>query len=284
MKNGNLRDYATRLPQKSRLPLISDVVDGLQYLHGLGVVHGDLKGENVLISDEGRGLITDFGASHITTVTAASGSLSLTTLRFSAPEVVMGNKQPTKQFDIWSLGCLCYAVLSRKSPYYQYKLEIQIVAALTRKELLKRPGSSDDDNDEEKDEFDWDDDIKQDWDAIDDQAWALIMKCCSPEPGDRPDIARVRELVTDLKVWDDRPATKVAPGADILKLRVEPKIDLRHVEELLDQVRVCCHPFANLLKIDCLFFQEKIAASVEVDSGTADTNRDNAPADSETNS
>ncbi|KXN81246.1 hypothetical protein AN958_05587 [Leucoagaricus sp. SymC.cos] len=205
MKNGNLRDYAARFPQKSRLPLISDVVDGLHYLHNLGVVHGDLKGENVLISDEGRGLIADFGTSHINTVSAATGSLSSTTLRFSAPETVLGNEKPTKQFDIWSLGCLFYEVrplslirtthphgsprqaLSRQSPYYQYGLDVQVMAALARKELPKRPGFTDDEG-EDEDEFDWDGDIKQDYDAINDQAWSLIMKCCSPEPEDRPNI------------------------------------------------------------------------------------------------
>ncbi|KXN87514.1 Serine/threonine-protein kinase HT1 [Leucoagaricus sp. SymC.cos] len=176
MKNRNLRVYAARLPQKSRLPLISDVANGLQYLHALGVVHGDLKElheGNVFISDEGRGPITDFGAF---ISRQFSGSLSFTTLRFSAPETVLGNRHPTRQFDIWSLRCLCYV-------------------------NFQTTRSSNDDDDEEKDEFDWDDDIK--------------------------------DQVFENWSWDDRPATKVAPGTDILKLRVEQKIDLRGVEELL---------------------------------------------------
>ncbi|KXN84856.1 Cytokinesis protein sepH [Leucoagaricus sp. SymC.cos] len=187
MKNGNLKTYAARLPQKFRLPLILDVVNGLQYLHGLGVVHGDLKGQNVLISVEGRCLITDFGTSHINTATAASGKLSSTTLCFTAPKAILGNKKPTKEFDIWSLGCLFYETLSRKSPYYQYKLEAQIINALNNKELPKRPGTDDDDA-EEEDEYDWPD---HDYDTIDDQAWSLILKCCVPEPEARLDIASV---------------------------------------------------------------------------------------------
>ncbi|KXN83977.1 hypothetical protein AN958_00622 [Leucoagaricus sp. SymC.cos] len=252
MKNGNLRDYAARFPQKSRLPLISDVVDGLHYLHNLGVVHGDLKGENVLISDEGRGLIADFGTSHINTVSAATGSLSSTTLRFSAPETVLGNEKPTKQFDIWSLGCLFYAVrplsLIRtthphgSSPTGTFAkipilpVSIIVMAALARKELPKRPGLTDDEG-EDEDEFDWDDDIEQDYDAINDQAWSLIMECCSPEPEDRPNIVGVQELVVDMKICDDRPAFKAVPSAEILKLRVDPKINLTRVEELFDQVQ-----------------------------------------------
>ncbi|KXN82811.1 Mitogen-activated protein kinase kinase kinase YODA [Leucoagaricus sp. SymC.cos] len=213
MKNGNLKDYAARLSQKSRLPL-----------------------ENVLISNEGHGLITDFGSSHINTATAATSSLSLTTLRFSAPETVLGNETPTKKFDIWSLGCLLYEVLSRKPPYYQYKWEIQIVSALIRKEMPKRPGSIDD-NGAEKDEDDWDDDIEEDYDAIDDQVWSLTVECCAPEPEARPDIASVQELVVNMKIYDDRPAVKDAPGANILKSRVNPKIDLTRVEELFNEIK-----------------------------------------------
>ncbi|KXN91219.1 hypothetical protein AN958_01917 [Leucoagaricus sp. SymC.cos] len=91
---------------------------------------------------------------------------------------------------------------------------------------------------EGEDEFDdWDDDFDQDWDTIDDQTWSLIMKCCSPEPEDRPDISRVRELIVDLKVSDDRPAPESIPDAKILKLVSEPKIDLNRVDELLNQVQ-----------------------------------------------
>ncbi|KXN81648.1 hypothetical protein AN958_04070 [Leucoagaricus sp. SymC.cos] len=254
MQNGNMKDYAARLPQNSRLPLMLDVINGLQYLHGLGIVHGDLKGQNVLISVQGRGLITDFGTSHINTATAFSGKLSTTTLCFTAPEAISGNKKATREFDIWSLGCLFYEVqllpflswvssqfesfqtLSRKPPYYQYSSDIQIFAALSRKERPKRPGSTDDD-DEERDEYDWDDDLKQNYDAIDDQAWDLIVECCAPKPEDRPGIARIRELVVDLKIHDDRPAPKDVPGAEIMKSRVESKIDLNRVEELFDQIR-----------------------------------------------
>ncbi|KXN92509.1 hypothetical protein AN958_05363 [Leucoagaricus sp. SymC.cos] len=190
MKNGNLRDYASWLAQKSWLPLIFDVVNGLRYLHDLGVVHGNLKGENVLISNEGHGLITDFSTSHINTTTAAMGSLSLTTLCFLAPETVLGNRMLTKKFDIWLLGCLLYEVLSWKPPYYQYKSEVQIIAALTRKEMPKCPGSIEE-NDAEKDKYGWDDNIEEDYNMIDNQAWSLIVKCCAPEPEAQPDIANV---------------------------------------------------------------------------------------------
>ncbi|KAF5357827.1 hypothetical protein D9756_001387 [Leucocoprinus leucothites] len=232
MKNGNMRIYAPRLPQKSRLSLILDVAEGLHYLHGLGILHGDLKGENVLISNEGRCLITDFGTTHITTVTAAAtASLVPTTLRFAAPEVVLSSGASTKERDIWSFGCLCYETLSRQVPYYQYAQNVQVSAALARKEVPRRPGSV---NPAERSDDDWDDDEDDDWDEIDDQAWGLITKCCAPEPEDRLSTSAVQELIIDMKVWDDRPAAKAVLGTEISKLRANPEIDLNRVGELLD--------------------------------------------------
>ncbi|KXN85986.1 Cytokinesis protein sepH [Leucoagaricus sp. SymC.cos] len=167
MKNRNLCNYAPHLSQKFYLPLISNVVHGLHYLHKLGVVHSDLKGQNILISDEGCGLITDFDTSHITTATATSGTLSATTLHFTAPKMLLGDKKPSKEFDIWSVGCLFYEILLCKEPYYEYKYEVQIVAALSCKQPPMCPGTSTG-NTEEKD--DWDNNFDQDWDTIDDQA------------------------------------------------------------------------------------------------------------------
>ncbi|KAF5361836.1 hypothetical protein D9756_002616 [Leucocoprinus leucothites] len=246
MKNRNLQDYAPRLAQKARLPLISDVINGLQYLHGLGIVHSDLKGQNVLISNEGRGLITDFGASHIMTATAAATGSFVFTLRFSAPEVILGGRrwQPTKECDIWSFGCLCYEVLSRRVPYHEYNLDIQITAALARKQPPKRPVSIDRDGTDESDEDDWDDFgfDDEDWDPIDDQGWNLITKCCTPEPEDRLKISAIQELLADMKVWDDRPPMKDVPGADIFRPRLDPEIDLNRAGEILDKLQTLVVP------------------------------------------
>ncbi|KAJ3576458.1 hypothetical protein NP233_g414 [Leucocoprinus birnbaumii] len=235
MKNGNLHDYAPRLPQKSRLPLILDVINGLGYLHVCGIIHSDLKGQNVLISNEGRGLLTDFGASHIVTATAAPTTSSVSsTLRFAAPELMEDGARPSKESDVWAFGCLCYQALSQKSPYYQYSRDFQVVGALSRRELLKRPSPVEIDDDG----INWDAETDDNWDPIDDQAWTLITKCCVAEPGDRLKLPAIQELIADMAVWDDRPAMKAVPGADIFKLRFKPDINLDRVGELLDRLQV----------------------------------------------
>ncbi|KAJ3555492.1 hypothetical protein NP233_g12196 [Leucocoprinus birnbaumii] len=240
MKNGNLNAYASRLSPRSRLALILDVANGLQYLHGSGVIHGDLKGENILISDEGRCLVTDFGTTHITTATAAATTSKFpTTLRYAAPEVVLANGPPTKERDIWAFGCVCYETFSRLPPYFQYASIVQISVALARKETPKRPGLIDNGGGDETSEGDWDlgEEEPEDCDEIDDQAWDLITRCCAPEPGDRPCISTIRELIVGMRVWDDRPVQKATLGPEISKLRQNAVLDLDRVGELLAELQ-----------------------------------------------
>ncbi|KAF9644194.1 kinase-like protein, partial [Thelephora ganbajun] len=61
MPHGNVMQYARSNPEANRLKLLSDVASGVIYLHKLKVVHGDLKGANVLVDNERTARIGDFG-------------------------------------------------------------------------------------------------------------------------------------------------------------------------------------------------------------------------------
>jgi serine/threonine protein kinase len=78
----------------------------------------ELPQQNVLISDEGRGLITDFRPYHVNMAAAdeTTGSFVTSTLRFTAPELVKNYQMlPTTESDVWSIGCLVYEVWSASS-------------------------------------------------------------------------------------------------------------------------------------------------------------------------
>ncbi|KXN82319.1 Serine/threonine-protein kinase HT1 [Leucoagaricus sp. SymC.cos] len=113
MSNGDLGNFIATFPDVPRLPLLSDVSVGLDYLHRSSIVHADLKASNVLVSDGGRAMIADFGISHVvsthlrTTTLASTGSL-----HWTAPELTTEDgAYPTFESDIWSFGCLSYEVL-----------------------------------------------------------------------------------------------------------------------------------------------------------------------------
>ncbi|KAG6890515.1 hypothetical protein C0995_007714 [Termitomyces sp. Mi166 len=63
MRNGNIVSYLASYTSSevSRKELLEQVADGLHFMHEYGIAHGDLKGGNILISDDGKALLSDFG-------------------------------------------------------------------------------------------------------------------------------------------------------------------------------------------------------------------------------
>jgi hypothetical protein len=133
-------------------------------------------------------------------------------------------------------------VLSRKLPYYEYQLDAQVLAALFRGQLPKRPGPTKNDTDEDDD---WDEIDEKDWDDLDDSMWGWITMCLVSKPEDRPSASRVQELIADVKAWDSRPAAKGIPGAEILKQKSNVVVNLNRAGTILDHLQVC-YLFLNM--------------------------------------
>ncbi|KXN93025.1 Serine/threonine-protein kinase sepA, partial [Leucoagaricus sp. SymC.cos] len=136
MENGNIASYLAKNLHVARVPLIHDVASGLHYLHDSNIVHGDLKGANVLVNTTGRACIADFGVSRITinpmlsmTLTAASAGY---TTRWAAPELLIDNSLPTRASDIWAFGCVCFEILTGLLPFHNCSTDGQIVLKLVQ--------------------------------------------------------------------------------------------------------------------------------------------------------
>ncbi|KAL0069535.1 Rho guanine nucleotide exchange factor [Marasmius tenuissimus] len=120
MENGNLVQYLKNTPEENvdHYTLARDVAAGLSYLHLMKLVHGDLKGLNILITKYLRACIADFGLSRVadthalrmpaTTITRPVG-----TARWLAPELLMGGCGTTKASDVYAYACVCYEVRLR---------------------------------------------------------------------------------------------------------------------------------------------------------------------------
>ncbi|TCD63709.1 hypothetical protein EIP91_005080 [Steccherinum ochraceum] len=117
---GNICGYIKKQPQVSeaeRVRLSYDVVSGLAYLHSKQIVHADLKGVNVLVGDDHRAVLTDFGLSitldDIRTRSASSTHHGATqgTLRWMAPECLDG-KPSSKAADVYALGITFWEIFS----------------------------------------------------------------------------------------------------------------------------------------------------------------------------
>ncbi|KAF5351067.1 hypothetical protein D9756_008439 [Leucocoprinus leucothites] len=108
MEAGNLAEYLKTNPATPRIPLLVDMALGLKYLHGLDIIHSDLKAGNVLVSDAGRAMLSDFGLSVVamTNVVKTTAANHQGTINWMAPERLTADEvpPPTQRSDIWAFG------------------------------------------------------------------------------------------------------------------------------------------------------------------------------------
>ncbi|GAA5985564.1 hypothetical protein JCM10908_007024 [Rhodotorula pacifica] len=116
---GELFDYLveqTRLSLAETRRIFGQLVLGVAYLHGEGVVHRDLKLENVLLDENVNVKIADLGFGR----EFEKGRFMETrvgTLGYMAPEVVAGQRYLGEEVDIWSLGVILFALLTGSLPF-----------------------------------------------------------------------------------------------------------------------------------------------------------------------
>lgn len=80
VENGDLAAYLRSQPDADRIKLSIDICSGLCYIHMQGMVHGNLKGANVMVSRDGIAIITDFGNAQLKDLTLKFSNSSNTTL------------------------------------------------------------------------------------------------------------------------------------------------------------------------------------------------------------
>ena len=110
------------LDRNARIELLAKVADAVDYAHGLGVVHRDLKPDNVLINHRGQPRVLDFGIAHATGDTPLSTMMTekgqlVGTLGYMAPEQLSGvAAEVTPLVDVYALGVLGFELLTGRLP------------------------------------------------------------------------------------------------------------------------------------------------------------------------
>jgi len=115
--------YVGRHPDR-KLEMAQHVTRGVQYLHDNAVVHGDLKVNNVIVSDHHEAQVTDFGIAYLLDVKGYTSSIRTRNVRYTAPELMPTEfneenpeeVRPTKQSDIFSLGILLLQLFHGPDP------------------------------------------------------------------------------------------------------------------------------------------------------------------------
>ena len=100
--------------------ICKEVLKALVHMHGLGVIHRDIKSDNVMISKEtGAVKLTDFGYGAQMTQSRGKRNTMVGTTYWMAPEVIKSESYDYK-CDIWSLGVMAMELVDHDPPYFNY--------------------------------------------------------------------------------------------------------------------------------------------------------------------
>ncbi|KAF9468656.1 hypothetical protein BDZ94DRAFT_686290 [Collybia nuda] len=119
-ENGSLHNISKRFgkfPENLVAVYISQVLEGLVYLHDQGVIHRDIKGANILTNKDGTVKLADFGVASSTTTGGVSDDAVVGSPYWMAPEVIEQSGATTAS-DIWSVGCVVIELLEGHPPYH----------------------------------------------------------------------------------------------------------------------------------------------------------------------
>ncbi|QRV97875.1 Serine/threonine-protein kinase [Ceratobasidium sp. AG-Ba] len=171
--------------KESIMRIIMDAAKGLQYLHNREppVVHSGMRGENILISDSGGGVLGGFGLTKALQDCTGTEKIPPAVMtgktegqRWMAPEMFIDDN-PILQTpsDVWGWAMTALELISGQAPYYHNKQTHTIILDIR---LNKRPQRA------KYADFDK-------YALKPDEMWALLEKCWATEPEDRPTIDEV---------------------------------------------------------------------------------------------
>lgn len=163
-----------------------ELIGALEYMHSRGIVHRDLKSENILLSATGHVIVIDFGTAKDLVLTDLNGPEFVGTPDFMSPEAVTGTEEPGKssigqysllsdaeakevveagpEADLWALGAISFMLQCGHTPYWSpspYLAFLKIKRSLLYQNLLRPVG------------------------IIDNDAWDLIIQLMRGDPTQR---------------------------------------------------------------------------------------------------
>src|SRR5512134_1023024 len=114
-----IRKEAPMAPRKA-LTLMEPVLSALAAAHQAGMIHRDVKPENVLLADDGRTKVADFGLARAvsaeTTQHTATGGVLIGTVSYLSPELVVDGKADARS-DVYAAGVIIYEMLTGRKPH-----------------------------------------------------------------------------------------------------------------------------------------------------------------------
>lgn len=191
-----IREDGTLTPRRAAEVGLA-ILDVLRSAHREGILHRDVKPSNVLISDDGRVVLTDFGIAQVEgDPSVTSTGMLVGAPSYISPERARGHK-PGPPADLWSLGGLLYASVEGCPPYDKGSAIATLTAVMT--EPLDPPKNAG---------------------PLEEVIYGLLAR----DPEQRLDDAGARALLTDVINAPEQPERPVPPPADSTQVMALPGI------------------------------------------------------------
>jgi serine/threonine-protein kinase len=177
------------------MAILGDVAKALAYAHGQGIVHRDIKPDNVLVCGDAA-VVTDFGIAKALSdakeqpagATLTQVGMTMGTPAYMAPEQAAADPAMDHRADIYAFGCLAYELLTGRPPFTHASPRKLLAAQMTEVPVALRTLR----------------------DETPTPLAALVMRCLQKEPDDRPQTAG--ELVRALDGLATGERASTAPG------------------------------------------------------------------------
>lgn len=185
------------LPQADALPIFHQILHALDHAHGAGVIHRDLKPNNIMINRLGTVKVMDFGLAKIQNPSEpATTTVTGGTLHYMSPEQIQGMSQVDRRSDLYSLGMSLYETLAGKTPFDANDTDFQIRKIIVEGKLpaLERRNP-----------------------AIPKELSKVVMKALAKTPGERYQTAA--EMAEALTVFEKKTHAQATPASTTLSGR-----------------------------------------------------------------
>jgi serine/threonine protein kinase len=189
--HGTVVRYLKQHPETSttqRICFSQDIARGISYLHGRNVIHGDLKGDNVLVDMNLQCVITDFGMSVVKTA-SMSTQRKTQAIRWIAPERHSRGYTISKPLDVFAYAMTVYEIFSGLVPF-QEEVDDMIVMQWIR------------------------DGERPDQGSIPDSIWSFLQPCWHPQSASRPTFETITQQLQEFMLEQGDPRPKQVPRLD----------------------------------------------------------------------
>ncbi|CAE6510983.1 unnamed protein product [Rhizoctonia solani] len=205
MDNKHLNWFLSQHPEFDCCILSTQISDGVTYLHSMGIVHGDIKGLNILVDQHYQPKLADFGSALLgeysslrftgstrkpeltlrwAVLNLAFAEAPFTEMEHSlqAPELIADETGPSKPGDVYALGITILEIFTRSVPFADVKRDISLCyIVVVQKKYPTRPDMLHSDS------------IKAN------RLWSLLVECWAYEPQDRLLASEVYNEMKDIK-------------------------------------------------------------------------------------